>query len=89
MNNQEYEVLLAELKGLKNNGLSQEDITILLKQKDFSIMTAIRINRELFNMSLQEAKEYVATSEAYKEIHKANSGFHEELVEEFRTQRTG
>lgn len=89
MNNQEYTILLTELKALKSNGLSQEDITKFLKQKDLSIMTAIRVNRELFNMSLQEAKEYVATSADYKEIHEASKFLHDELMENFRVDRTG
>lgn len=89
MENQEYQNLLEECKVLKNNGLSQEAMTLLLKQKDVFILTAIRINRQLFNMSLQQAKEYVATSYAYKDIHEANKDFHEQLIEGFRTDRTG
>lgn len=77
MNN--YEIALKEAMDKKEQGQSQAQIVSFLKEKEVSIVDAMRINRKVFNCDLGDSKHYVSNHEAWKEICAGHENFHDQL----------
>lgn len=76
MNDIEIEILTKDLK-LQ----SSENIQPYLKNLDVSIITAIKVTRKYYNISLGEAKNIVANNEVWKKEAKEGEKLHEVIID--------
>lgn len=78
MSNQ-FEELRSELE----QGRSQSNVITSMSQRGFTILDAIKATRELFGVSLGEAKDIVASHVAYRGIADASSPLQDEIIRSF------
>lgn len=76
-----YEMVLKEAMVKKEQGQSQTQIVSFLKEKEVSIVDAMRINRKVFDCDLGDSKNYVSNHEAWKEICAGYEKFHDQLYD--------
>jgi len=77
----------AALKERVGGGLSADEAVLAMKESGFTIAEAITLIRELFGLSLGEAKSCVTRSPAWKETAFAADQLHEDLLREERSHR--
>jgi hypothetical protein len=62
-------------------GASQSEVIAEMRRRDLSIGNAIRASRELFGLSLREAKPVIFEHPAYRDWAEATEPLHEALEE--------
>ncbi|HEY1066724.1 MAG TPA: hypothetical protein VGE52_11465 [Pirellulales bacterium] len=62
------------------SGVSRSEVVALMKRRGFLLVDAIRTLRELFGVSLGDAKEIVAAHPAYRQAAKEVDPLHEEII---------
>jgi len=68
-----------EIQSLADEGKSQDEILYFLFSKKTSITEAMVVIRQLYGISLGEAKRLVATSRYWEDIHRDNQDLHNNL----------
>jgi ribosomal protein L7/L12 len=67
-------------------GVSQSDLIILMKQREMTILDAIKATRELLGISLGIAKQLVASHPAYRVVAQASEPLHNEIIDAFQSE---
>lgn len=78
----EFSLLLEEMKKHKENGSDEEDILKKLSDKNVSIIDTIKIDKELFHDTLAQAKNVVDDHPLWKEKHDQFEAFHKKLYKD-------
>ncbi len=74
---------LNDLRSEMSDGRTQSDVIASMKRRGFTIIDAIKATRELFGVSLGDAKELVASHPAYNAVAVASAPLHNEILQVF------
>jgi|SRR5580704_18279677 hypothetical protein len=70
-----------EFRQAITEGKSHEEVIGLMRQRDLSIVWAVRVLTVLYKVGLADAKDAVTSHPAYRQIAAAAEPLHDELVE--------
>jgi ribosomal protein L7/L12 len=71
------------LRAALNHGRKRDEIIADMKERGFTIIEAIKSTRELFGLSLGQAKELVCQHPAWAETARESADFQNALLEAF------
>lgn len=75
--------VLEGLRSAARSGASREDVIADMRRNDLPIMDAIKAMRELYSISLGEAKQLVTQHPGYSATAAAAAPIHDELMQSF------
>ena len=79
MNTQEFEQRIEQYRSYLACDEPVEAVIARLRADGFMILEAIKMVKQLYSVSLREAKQQVTTHPAWADIVRANEPFHDEL----------
>lgn len=70
-----------DLRSDISNGATPAELIVSMRRRGFTIIEAIQVAKELFHLSLGEAKALVASHFAYCEFAEASAALHDEIIQ--------
>lgn len=81
----DFETILRECRKKSEQGATSESLVIYLYYKDINIVDSMKILREIYGISLGQAKTLVTSQPVWSKVVKGTEPLHDDLENVFRS----